>query len=585
MDRNFVGMRLKAGTLFACAGLVVFACSEPRQFHQPHGASGSGGSLSAGSSGLAAGSSGKAGGSSTRGGSSGNPGGSSSSPGGSSSGLGGTSSGDAGGDEAGAAIGGGPSGGGGPSSGGSGGGGGDTTSDAGMGGEEPADHCNPNPCTHGTCETKGASYACTCETGYRGDDCEINIDDCVGNSCTHGTCVDGVATYQCDCGGSGYTGMLCDTLIQNCAQTPCSNGGVCTDAGASRTCDCAGTGATGMSCEVDIDECAANPCVHGSCTNGRNQYACNCASTGYKGTNCEVDIDECANSPCDPLTTCTNSAGSFSCGKCPAGYSGNGLSGCSDINECNTNNGGCDPLTTCTNKAGSRTCGACPSGYSGTGATGCTDIDNCANSPCKNGGTCKDAVNDFKCTCTGAWSGSTCQNATLTIDASAQGYYGDASWLPPTTGNTIAGWNGGYGEASYFIFPIPSFTGTVSSVTLKLEHQDYDSPDTNEIVQVNDVSTPVATLLNNTSPSQAIYQDLATGTQYGSLTGWSAATVGSIRSFALSGGLTAVSNARGTNFAIGVSLSSLSNGTVAELVSFSQKSDVRVHQLQIVVTP
>ena len=571
-------MRLSAWSLVAFVGVGVFACSESREFHHASGASGSGGSLSAGSAGLAAGSSGKTGGSSNRGGSS-------SSPGGTSSGVGGSSSGDAGRDEGSAAKGGSPSNGGGAGSGGSGGSG-DATSDAGMGGgEEPVDHCKPNPCTHGTCEAKGASYACTCEMGYRGDNCEINIDDCEGNPCTHGTCVDGVAAYQCDCGASGYTGKLCDTLIQNCAQTPCANGGACTDVGASRTCDCTGTGATGTSCEVDIDECATNPCVHGSCTNGKNQYTCNCGNTGYKGTNCDADIDECADNPCDPLTTCSNSAGGFSCGNCPAGYTGTGLSGCNDVNECNSNNGGCDPLTSCTNKAGGRTCGACPSGYSGTGATGCTDIDDCAGSPCKNGGTCKDLVNDFKCTCTGAWSGSTCQNATLTIDASAQGYYGDASWLPPTTGNTIAGWNGGYGEASYFIFPIPSFTGTVSSVTLKLEHQDYDSPDTSEIVQVNDVSTPVATLLSNTSPSQAIYQDLATGTQYGSLTGWSAATVGSIRSFALSGGLTAVSNARGTNFAIGVSLTSLSSGTVAELVSFSQKSDVRVHQLQVVVTP
>jgi Notch-like protein len=497
-----------------------------------------------------------------------------------------------------------------------------------MGGEAPVDQCKPNPCTHGTCENDGASYTCTCETGYRGDNCEINIDDCAGSPCTHGTCIDGVAAYQCDCGATGYTGKLCDTLIQNCAQTPCANGGVCTDVGASRTCDCTGTGATGASCEVDIDECAANPCVHGTCTNGKNQYTCNCASTGYKGTNCDVDIDECANHPCDPLTTCTNSAGSFSCSSCPAGYSGTGLAGCTDINECLTSNGGCDPLTTCANTAGSRTCGACPSGYSGTGATGCTDInecltsnggcdplttcnntagshscgacpsgysgtgstgctniDDCAGSPCKNGGTCKDLVNDYKCTCTGAWSGTTCQNATLTIDVSARGFYPDANWFPPSAGNTTTGWSGEFGYASYFIFAIPSFTGTVSSVTLRLEHEYYDSPDTSEIVRANDVSTPIATLLNNTSPDQGIYQDLSTGTQYGNLTGWTAATVGSVRSFALSGALTAVSNARGSNFAVGISVSSLSKGTVPEVVAFSENTETRVHQLQIVVTP
>ena len=28
-----------------------------------------------------------------------------------------------------------------------------------------------------------------------------------------------------------------------------------------------------------------------------------------------------------------------------------------------------------------------------------TDIDECASSPCYYGGTCKDAVNDYTCTC------------------------------------------------------------------------------------------------------------------------------------------------------------------------------------------
>jgi hypothetical protein len=457
--------------------------------------------------------------------------------------------------------------------------------DAGMTGEDPADPCTPNPCLHGTCAADGESYTCKCDMGYRGDDCETNIDDCVGNACAHGACVDGVDSYQCDCGASGYTGELCDTLIQNCAQTPCANGGACTDMGASRTCDCTGTGATGMSCEVDIDECLANPCVHGTCTNGKNQYTCNCASTGYKGTDCDVDIDECADTPCDPLTTCTNKAGSFSCGNCPAGYTGTGLSGCTDINECNTNNGGCDPLTTCANKPGTRTCGACPSGYSGTGATGCTNIDDCANSPCKNGGTCRDGTNDFTCTCQGGWSGSTCQNNTLTINASARGFYADVDWFPPTVNNTVTGWSGDFQYASYFIFPIPSFSGTVSSVTLKLEHTNYDSPDGSEIVRVSDVSTPASTLLTNTAASQTIYQDLASGTQYGSLTGWTAGTVGSVRSLSLSGGLTAVSNAKGTNFAVGVSLTSLSKGSLAETVSFGESTEARANQLQIVVTP
>lgn len=409
------------------------------------------------------------------------------------------------------------------------------------------DACEPNPCEHGTCEADGAAYTCSCAAGFDGDNCEIDIDDCEVDPCTHGTCVDGVDTFQCDCGDSGYTGNLCETLIRNCKQTPCLNDGVCTDVGASRTCNCTGT--------------------------------------GFTGTNCEVDIDECDAEPCDPLTSCTNKPGGFTCGNCPSGYKGSGLAGCDDINECATDNGGCDQLTTCTNTPGSRACGPCPNGYSGTGAKGCTNIDDCAGSPCKNGGVCKDGINAYTCTCSGPWSGSTCQNATLTIDASARGFYADVDWFPPGNGNTITGWGGSWMYASYFVFPIPSFTGKVSAVTLWLEHEVYDSPDASEIVTVREVTTPVATLLGTTTPSQAIYQDLATGTQYGTLNGWSAATVGMIRSFALSGAITPVSAARGASFAIGVNTSPVKVASTAEYIRFSFSDEARTHQLQVVVVP
>lgn len=527
-------MRLKAFHVLALVGVIAFACSERRKYVD--GAGGSGGAPAAGSSGRAAGASGLAGSSSH-------------------AGKGGSSSGAAGKAEAGATTGGsssnagagdGGSGAGGSGSGGSAGGAGEPA-EAGMGGTGASDPCAENPCVHGSCQADGDSFTCDCEMGYRGDTCEIDIDDCKDDPCTHGTCIDGVASFQCDCGDTGYTGELCETLIQNCAQTPCLNGGVCTDVGASRTCDCTGTGTTGTSCEVDINECNADPC--------------------------------------DPLTSCTNSLGGFTCGNCPSGYTGSGLAGCNDINECNTNNGGCDALTTCTNTAGSRTCGPCPNGYSGTGATGCTNINDCAGSPCKNGGTCQDGINAYTCSCKTPWSGSTCQNATLTINASARGYYADLDWLPPSNGNTITGWGGQWLYSSFFVFPIPNFTGTVSSVTLKLEHENYESSDASEIVTVRDVTTPVSTLLSNTQPSQTIFQDLATGTQYGTLNGWSASTVGTIRSFALSGAITPVSGARGTNFAIGVSLSPVKVADKAEYVRFSADTEARTHQLEVVVVP
>lgn len=46
---------------------------------------------------------------------------------------------------------------------------------------------------------------------------------------------------------------------------------------------------------------------------------------------------------------------------------------------CATQNGGCDAHTTCTADAdGGVLCGACPSGFTGDGVTGCVDLDECA---------------------------------------------------------------------------------------------------------------------------------------------------------------------------------------------------------------
>jgi hypothetical protein len=40
------------------------------------------------------------------------------------------------------------------------------------------------------------------------------------------------------------------------------------------------------------------------------------------------------------------------------------------------------------------------------------DINECSSDPCKNGGTCKDLVNAYECTCAAGYDGDNCDNST-----------------------------------------------------------------------------------------------------------------------------------------------------------------------------
>jgi EGF domain/Calcium-binding EGF domain len=97
---------------------------------------------------------------------------------------------------------------------------------------------------------------------------------------------------------------------------------------------------------------------------------CGACPSGYSGNGLSgcVNVDECAASPCAAVATCTDTPGSFTCA-CSMGYSGDGGVTCDDVNECPS---ACDPRTTCTNTIGSFSCSSCPAPTIGQGALGCT---------------------------------------------------------------------------------------------------------------------------------------------------------------------------------------------------------------------
>ena len=53
------------------------------------------------------------------------------------------------------------------------------------------DPCDLSPCMNGaSCNDSVFEYSCTCQIGFTGDNCEVNLDDCRSNSCENdGTCL------------------------------------------------------------------------------------------------------------------------------------------------------------------------------------------------------------------------------------------------------------------------------------------------------------------------------------------------------------------------------------------------------------
>jgi hypothetical protein len=255
--------------------------------------------------------------------------------------------------------------------------------------------------------TRCSDSACDCtDSGYTGMTCDTDIDECADNVCQNGgSCRNDAGGYACDCSGTGYTGTNCNVDVDECDGDPCLHGGACRNTSGSFSCDCAGTGYTGSTCQTDIDECDDDPCQNdGVCTNRDGTYACDCTGTGYGGTNCETDVNECLNTTlCLNGGRCDNDQGSYHCDCAGTGFTGASCQ--TDINECTS--APCQHGGVCSNNAGSYTCNCSGTGYTGNNCQ--TDVNECSPvNSCQNGGTCTNTAGSFTCTCTPGYSGPTC---------------------------------------------------------------------------------------------------------------------------------------------------------------------------------
>lgn len=163
----------------------------------------------------------------------------------------------------------------------------------------------------GKCTQTEFGYTCSCQSGFSGNNCEMNQDDCDGVICQNGgTCIDGANNFTCRC-SPGYSGKFCQNRVDLCRGMPCANGGTCIDSGGiDFNCSCA-PGFTGKHCSVNIDDCASNPCMNGGhCQDRVNEFICRCVN-GFTGSLCQYSPNHMPSPPSMAAATLSSSVSSF----------------------------------------------------------------------------------------------------------------------------------------------------------------------------------------------------------------------------------------------------------------------------------
>ncbi|XP_053387527.1 neurogenic locus notch homolog protein 2-like isoform X2 [Mercenaria mercenaria] len=185
----------------------------------------------------------------------------------------------------------------------------------------PAGLCTNATCLHGSCTLTNGVYSCSCNTGWKGSQCQTDVNECDKHPCQNrGKCLNSAGGYSCSC-TNGWEGFNCDQDVDECTRNPCSHQTLtCLNTDGSYSCQCS-SGWTGCRCETDIDECVMYRfCENGAtCLNTPGGFTCSCAS-GWTGTQCQTDINECTNNPCRH-GSCTNTRGSYRC-VCSPGWTG-----------------------------------------------------------------------------------------------------------------------------------------------------------------------------------------------------------------------------------------------------------------------
>jgi hypothetical protein len=163
-----------------------------------------------------------------------------------------------------------------------------------------------------------------------------------------------------------------------------------------------------------------------------------------------------------------------------------------------------------------------------------------------------------------------------------QGWWSDTSFNQDNNDNYFTGRDVFTVHRSFFSFDLSLLTGTVVSARLEVVRYLYSSRDDSEVLGLFDVSTDAATLNNNTGVSAAIYNDLGTGTSYGTfvVNRHSFSDTETFNFLLNPAAIVDINAARGGFFSIGGAIQSLSPAFVADGL-FASSSGAGVQRLVI----
>lgn len=201
-----------------------------------------------------------------------------------------------------------------------------------------------------------------------------------------------------------------------CYRKPCSNGAKCELLTYDKyKCICA-AGFHGDKCEKRIDSCFGQPCMNSATCKAldKGRFQCICPK-GFKGGRCETNIDDCEKNKCENGGICVDEINSYAC-SCPEGWSGRFCTEkrelCTDFNPCK-NNAKCKKDSSV---KGGYSCYPCPRGWTGRNCS--VNVDDCERNLCRNGATCQDLLDGYKCLCAAGFTGQFCERAPLYVDSS-----------------------------------------------------------------------------------------------------------------------------------------------------------------------